>query len=127
MSERSTVKFADLMYSAEMCVSSLQRLDPDLWDNLLFRLGWTRSKTSAHIVDSLTFFAGDLAMQSEEHLESIGFHYSEGSVTAATRQIEYGADALGQRSLELLGSEHSSTHGLVSPVLLSKFLTLTHN
>ncbi|HCI85670.1 MAG TPA: hypothetical protein DHV68_02360 [Dehalococcoidia bacterium] len=61
MSERSTVTSADLISSAEMCVTSLQRLDPDLWENLAFRLDWTRSKTSAHIVDSLAFFLSDLA------------------------------------------------------------------
>ena len=94
MSERPPVTPADLITSAELCASSLRRLDPDLWDKLAFGLDWTRSKTAAHIADSLDFYAGDLAMQTEEHLESAGLHYSEGTVVAAAGQIEYSAAAL---------------------------------
>lgn len=94
MSERNPVTSADLRSSAALCTNSLRRLDPDLWDKLAYGLEWTRSKTAAHIADSLDFYGGDLAMRSQEHLESGGLHYQEGSVEAAAGQIDFSAASL---------------------------------
>ena len=94
MSERNPVTSDDLRAAATLCTSSLRRLDPDLWNKLAYGLDWTRSKTAAHIADSLDFYCGDLALRSEEHLESGGLHYQEGSVAAAAGQIDFSAASL---------------------------------
>jgi hypothetical protein len=94
MSERKPVTSADLRSSASLCTESLRRLDPDLWDKLAYGLEWTRSKTAAHIADSLDYYSGDLAMRSQEHLESAGLHYQEGTVEGAAGQIDFSAASL---------------------------------
>ncbi|MBT4125790.1 MAG: hypothetical protein HOJ22_09840 [Chloroflexi bacterium] len=94
MSERNPVTSADLLTAAELCVDSLRRLDTELWNKLAYGLEWTRSKTAAHIADSLDFYSGDLAMRVQEHLESAGLHYQEGTVEGAAGQIDFSAAAL---------------------------------
>jgi hypothetical protein len=94
MSIREPVTPDDLRYSAALCADSIRRLDPELWDKLAYGLEWTRSKTSAHIADSLDFYSGDLALATQEQLESAGLHYQEGTVAGAAGQVEFSAAAL---------------------------------
>jgi hypothetical protein len=94
MNDRIPVTSDDLRASAALCSTSLRRLDTDLWDKLAYGLEWTRSKTAAHIADSLDFYSGDLALGVQEHLDSAGLHYKEGTVEGAAGQIDFSAAAL---------------------------------
>jgi len=94
MTERMPVTPDDLRDSAVLCAESLRRLDLEFWDKLAYGLEWTRSKTAAHIADSLDFYSGDLALAVQEHLDSAGLHYQEGTIAGAAGQIEFSAAAL---------------------------------
>jgi hypothetical protein len=94
MNERNPVTSDDLRAAARLVAESIRKLDADLYEKLAYGLEWTRSATAAHIASALFHYSAALSRKSTDNPETRGLGLVEGSIAAATWQIESNAEVL---------------------------------